>query len=263
MNTVIRRPIAPERSLPSRRASVVVGCLVALVIVIAIALAGGIYVWMNWKGWAGSITRTAVREVLKESKLPEDQKQAIMVEIESLTKDFEEGRVSFDDLQRVGEEIAQSPLIPLAGVQLAKEQYIDRSDMTPEEKAAAERTLQRFARGVHDKTITPAEEKITDAIKPVVRLKPGNNWEFKEDPTRQELDQFIANCKTEADTAQIPDEPFVIDFAAEIRKIIATARNPGAPPAAKPADPAPAPQPAEPKPGEPKPEPAPGPGGGG
>lgn len=253
MNTVIRRPIEPPPALTSRRGSVVVGCLVALVIVIAIALAGGIYVWMSWKGWAASITRATVREVLKESNLAEDQKQAITAEIETLTKDFEEGRVSLDDLQRVGEEIAQSPLLPLAAVQAAKEKYIDGSEMSAEEKAASERTLQRFARGVHERKITPAEEKITDAIKPIVRLKPGNNWELKDNPTRLELDQFLANCKAEADAAQIPDEPFVIDFAAEIRKIIATARNPGSSP------PKPAELPAAPTPDNP----APPPGGGG
>ncbi|MFM9996715.1 MAG: hypothetical protein ACKVU4_13060 [Phycisphaerales bacterium] len=253
MNTVIRRPIEPPPALASRRGSVVVGCLVALVIVIAIALAGGIYVWMSWKGWAASITRATVREVLKESNLAEDQKQAITAEIETLTKDFEAGRVSFDDLRRVGEEIESSPLIPLAGVQLAKEKYIDGSVMSAEEKAASERTLQRFARGVHERKITPAEEKITDAIKPIVRLKPGNNWELKDNPTRLELDQFLANCKAEADAAQIPDEPFVIDFAAELRKIIATARNPGSSP------PTPAELPAAPTPDNP----APPPGGGG
>lgn len=229
MSDIVRRS-----SLPHRRGGVAAGCLIALAIIFVLAIAGGIYVWMNWKGWAASITQAAVREVLRESSLPEDQKQAITAEIDGLATDFKNGKVSFEELSRVGQEIAASPLLPLAGVQLAKEKYIDRSDMTAEEKAAAQRSLQRFARAVYEKKLTPADEQIMDAVKPVVRLKPGNQWEFKENPTREELDQFVANCKRKADEAAIPDEPFEINFAAEVKKVIAAARGGSPRPAPKP-----------------------------
>ena len=219
------RPLAPARtrSLPVRRGNVLAGCLVILGIILILLLVGGIYVYMNWKNWAASISQTVAREVINNSKLPDDQKTAIIAEVDRVSTDFKEGKISFEELRRVGEAIAESPALPLAGVQLAKEKYIEPSDMTPEEKAAANRSLQRFARGIYEKKITPAEEQITDVIKPVVRLKPGNQWEFKEKPTRQELDQFAANCKAKADEAQIPDEPFEINFADELKKVIAQA----------------------------------------
>lgn len=230
MSDIIGRSPAPRR-----RGGVAAGCLIVFAVLLILAVAGGIFVWMNWKSWAASITQSAVREVLRESSLPEDQKQAITAEIDTLATDFRDGKVSFEDLSRVGREIAASPLLPLAGVQLAKEKYLDRSDMTAEEKSAAQRSLQRFARAVYEKKLTPAEEQIMDAVKPVVRLKPGNQWEFKENPTREELDQFVANCRRKADEAGIPDEPFEINFAEEVRKIIGAARGGGARSAPSPA----------------------------
>ncbi len=203
-----------------RRGGILAGCLIALAVVLILALIGGIYVSRNYKSWIASGVQAVSREVINESKLPDDQKAAIIAEVDKLSTDFKEGRVSFEDLQKVGEAIADSPLLPLAGVQLAKEQYIDRSNMTDEEKSAANRSLQRFARGIHEESIAPAEEQVTEVIKPVVRLKPGNQWEFKENPTREELDQFVANCKKMADDAGVPDEPFDLNIAAELKKAI-------------------------------------------
>lgn len=234
-----------RRGRLERRGGLAVGCLITLGVLFVLIAIAVVFVAMKWRGWAASMAQTATREVLRTSSLPDDQKQAITAEIDALAKDFEDGKVSLGEMQQVFQEVAESPLLPLAGVQVAKEKYIDTSTMTSEEKASAERSLQRFARGIHEGKITPAEEQITDAIKPIVRLKPGNQWELKENPTRQEIDQFIANAKAKADEAQIPDEPFAIDFAAEIKKIIAEAR--GAPTPAAPAPvPAPAPAPAPP-----------------
>ena len=43
---------------------------------------------------------------------------------------------------------------------------------------------------------------------------------MKENPTRMELDQFIANCKARADAAMIPNEPFDLNIAEELTKVI-------------------------------------------
>jgi hypothetical protein len=226
-----------------------VGCLITLGVVFVLLAVFIVWCAMNWRGWVASWTVQGTQAVLAESNLPPEQKQAITAEIEALATDFKEKRVSLEELGRVVEQVSESPLLPLAGVQVAKEQYIDGSPMTSEEKAAAERSLQRFARGIYEKKIKPAEDQITDVIKPVVRLKPGNQWEFKKDPTRQEIDQFIANCKAKADEAAIADEPFQIDFAQEIRAIIARARGLEPPPPLPPAAPAPDPDPETPPPG--------------
>jgi hypothetical protein len=226
-----------------RPGSLLTGCLVVIVVILLALIAGGIYVALHWKGWTADLTLTAATAIVQESGLPQDQRDQILAEVRKLGNDFKDGKITTDQLAGVGEAILHSPLIHLAAVQAARTKYIDTSDMTPEEKAAAVRSLQRFARGIYEKSIVPAEEQVTDAIKPIVRLKPGNKWEFKEHPTRQEIDQFVANCKARADEAKVPDEPFDLKIADELKKAIdqALGRN---------AEPTPAaPPPATPKPG--------------
>jgi len=202
----------------SGRGGVLGGCLIALAVVLILLLIGGLYVRANWRGWTAAGMQSISTNVVNESGLPQDQKDLILAEVTKVSDDFKAGKIGIRDLQKVGEEIAKSPLLPLAGVQAARLKYIEPSDMTPEEKAAADRSLQRFARGIHDKKIEPGV--IDDVVKPITTLKPDGRWELKEKPTRQELDQFVANAKAKADEAQIPDEPFNLNIAAELKKAI-------------------------------------------
>jgi hypothetical protein len=120
-------------------------------------------------------------------------------------------------MQRVFQEIIDSPLLPLAGVQAARQKYIEPSDMNPEDKAAAVRSLQRFARGVYEKKIP--KEAIDKLVKPIADLKPDGRWELQAHPARRDLDQFVANAKVKADEVAIPDEPFDLNIAEELKAI--------------------------------------------
>jgi len=57
-------------------------------------------------------------------------------------------------------------------------------------------------------------------VKPVTELMPNGRWRLKDKPTRMELDQFIENAKSRADDAKVPDEPYELNFAEELRKAI-------------------------------------------
>ena len=176
------------------------------------------YAALHWKQWAADIANVATREVVKESGLPDDQKQVILSEIEQLGNDFKAGKISTEELARMAKAIGESPLIPLAGVQVARQKYIEPSDMSEKEKAAAILAVQRFARGVHEKKIS--RDTLNDVMKPVADLRPNGQWRPKENPTRMEIDQFIANAKARADEAMIPNEPFDLNIAEELRKAI-------------------------------------------
>ena len=196
------------------------GCLVVLAVVVVIALIGGWFVATHWKGWTAAGVQKITEKVITESGLPQDQKSQILAEVQKLGDDFKDGKVTVTQLTQVMHEISDSPLLPLAGIQVARQKYIEPSDMKPDEKAAADRAVQRFARGVYEKKITPAQNAIDDAIKPITTLKPDGRWELKAKPTRQELDQFIANVKAKADEAKIPDEPYDLNIALELKKAI-------------------------------------------
>jgi hypothetical protein len=192
--------------------------LIILGVIFLLCVAAGIYVATHWKGWVADVANVAATEMVKESGLPKDQRESILTEIRQLGDDFRSGKISTEKLALITKAIADGPLLPLAGVQAARQKYIEPSDMTPKEKADAILTLQRFARGVHEEKID--KQDIDDVVKPVADLMPNGRWKLKDDPTRMELDQFIANAKARADAAMISDEPFEMNIADELKKAI-------------------------------------------
>jgi hypothetical protein len=200
---------------------VLVGCLIAVAVVIILLAIGAIYVGMHWKGWAANAVQQMTAAAIKEAGLPKDQQDQILADVRKLGDEFKAGTLTLDQIQKVGAAIAASPLLHLGALQLANQKYIEPSTMTTEEKAAANRSLQRFARGVYEKKITT--NTVEDVIKPVITLQPDGSWELKEKPTREELDQFVANAKEKADAAKVPDEPFDLNIAKELHKTINSA----------------------------------------
>jgi hypothetical protein len=192
--------------------------LIIFGVLFACVIAIGIYVAMHWKGWTADIANAAAQQIVSESGLPEDQKQSILADIRQLGDDFKAGKVSMEQLGHVAKSITESPLIPLAGVQAVRTKYIEPSTMTAEEKADAILTVQRYARGVYERKISTNE--LERDAEPIARRKTEHNWELKENPTRMEIDQFLANAKTKADALNIPNEPFDLNIAEELRKAI-------------------------------------------
>jgi hypothetical protein len=204
--------------LSRNRGGVVKVLLIIFGVLFLCVVIGGIYIAMHMKEWAADFAKLAAQELIKESGLPDDQRTAILGEIQQLVDDYKSGKISTEELGRVAKTISESPLIPLAGVQVARNKYIEPSDMTEKEKADAILAVQRFARGVYEKKIS--QQEVDDVAKPVADLKPNGRWTLKENPTRMELDQFIANAKARADAAMIPNEPFDLDIAEELKKAI-------------------------------------------
>jgi hypothetical protein len=192
--------------------------LIILGALFVLCLAIGIYVATHWRGWLADVANNAAAAIVKDSGLPPNQQASILTDIRQLGDDFKAGKVSAEEIGRISQTLADGPLLPLAGVQVAREKYVNPSDMTQEEKTDAILTLQRFARGVVEKKISKSE--VEDVVKPVTKLKGNGRWELKENPTRMELDQFIANAKAKADGVMIPEEPYELDIADELHKAI-------------------------------------------
>ena len=192
--------------------------LIIFGVIVLCVVIGGIYVAMHLKEWAADFANVAATEIIKESGLPADQRDLILADIKQLGEDFKSGKISTEQLGNIAKTITESPLIPLAGVQLARIKYIEPSDMTSDEKAAAILAVQRFARGVYEKKIP--KEAVDEVTTPIATRKGNGGLSLKENPTRMELDQFIANAKASADAAMIPNEPFDLNIAEELSKAL-------------------------------------------
>lgn len=217
----------------SRRGSFKTGCLIATGILLLLIIGGGIFVAMNWKGWVATGTRSATQAILDESQLPADQKQKVLAKVNEVAADFENGKLTTQQLGKIAEELAQSPLMPLAVVYGIEEKHIKPSSLPKEEKEAGRLALERASRGIVEKSIAP--QAIKDIMAPVTIQGPNNQMQMKQVVTDEELRQFFKNAKTRADEAKVPNEPYKINVGDELAKAIDTALGRTATPSIAPA----------------------------
>lgn len=210
-------PVPPQ---PSGCRNFAMGCGCAAGCLLLVAVGIGVWITMNWKAWAADIGKQVAADAVAKSSLPEADKARIRNRINQLADDFKAGKVSTEQLGKVMEQIAQSPLLPLGLVMAADEKYVKPSGLTDEDKDAGRRTLQRLARGAFEKTIP--EKDSQEVMKLVMEPQPGggSGERLKERLTDDELKAFLEKAKEKADTASVPDEPFEVNIADELEKAI-------------------------------------------
>jgi hypothetical protein len=215
-----------------RRGSFKTGCLIAVGIVLALLVGGGIFVATQWKNWAAAGINAMAEAMTQPSDLPQEQKDRIQASIKGVAEDFKSGKISTEQLGKVMEEIAASPLLPVGIVAAAEEKYLKPSGLPQEEKDAGKRTMQRFTRGLFEKKIPEAEaQKVLEPISQgqftfSVTGQPGEpkqEFRLKDKVNDAELRDFLARAKAKADEKQIADEEFRVNIAEELEKAINTA----------------------------------------
>ena len=207
-----------------------IGCLAVVLIVVVAGVVGGIIVANNWRGWIAAPTRQAITELIDDSSLPEDQKAGILAEADAFIAAFEAGDVTVEELGRVAEELAQSPIAAMIGAYVIDEQYIGSSGLPEEEKEAGRYQLRRAARGVYEELIDPNDlNNLLDPLEPdpgesqETRIDAGNFVIVLASPSDvddEEVRELIANARQLSDDSSVPDEEFEIDYAEEVRSAI-------------------------------------------
>lgn len=215
-----REPIESSPQQPSGCRNFAMGCGCAAGCLLLVAVGIGVWISMNWKNWAADFGKQVAADAVAKSSLPEADKARIRNRINQLADDFKTGKVSTEQMGKVMEQIAQSPLLPLGLVMAADEKYVKPSGLTDEDKDAGRRTLQRLARGVFEKSIPDNDKQ--EVMKLVMEPQPGggSGERLKERLTDDELKAFLEKAKEKADAAAVPDEPFEVNIADEIEKAI-------------------------------------------
>ena len=213
------------RGAAARRGSFLTGCLIVLAVLVILAVVAGLWIRANYRGVLANVSVQMVEAALDESELDDQQKAAVLAEVEALATDYKEKRISNEQMLEVMEEITESPLLPLGAVYAVDKGYVQPSAMTDEEKADARLQLQRVARGFYEGSIDQGQ--LEDILEPISkRQQEADSGEFDielqepEDVSVEELRQFVERARTAADDAGVLDEPFQIDIAAELRKAI-------------------------------------------
>lgn len=211
-------------SCPARRGGALKGCLIAVAVVVVLVIAAGVVVWLNWKNIAAGGMKVTTAAMVDASTIPDDQKTHIKTRMDTVFNDWKAEKITGEQLGKVMDEIAKGPVLNMAMVGMVNMKYVEPSALTKEEKAAADIALQRFARGVFEKSIPQSE---VETVLGMIRRTdtPGQN-QFKETLTPDELKKLIDHVKDQADKAKVPDEPFKVDYASEIDKAIDAALKP-------------------------------------
>ena len=214
----------------STGAKVAIGCgVAALVVTLAIGI-GIWYVMTNLKGIVSDLATGVITQAVNDSNIPADQKQRINARLNQLNTDFKDGKVTTDQIAAIAEALMEGPVLPIGTVLFVDSQYIQPSALTDQEKADGRQSLERLARGVFDKFINP--DKLEPVMEPITEPDPTDptSRQLKPNPTTEELREFLKRAKAEADTANVPDEPWTIDLADEVDKAIDQVLNPSAGP---------------------------------
>lgn len=217
-----------------RRGSALKGCLIAAGIVIVLIATAGIIIGLNWKKWTVSMMQAGIKTQIAATSLPQDQKDRIIAKVEAVSNDWRDGKIDTQQLGRVIDTLGQGPFVPLALVYAADAKYVKVSKLSEDEKAAAKLALDRFARGVIEKTI-PSDE--TKRLMTYVEVSGTTNHQLKNVLTEEELRKFIAAAKAKADEAKVPEEPYTANLADELDKAINQALGTAAPAAPSASDP--------------------------
>lgn len=198
-----------------------IGCLITAAILGLIAVIGIWWVANNIKDLAVSVGTKVIEAGIEESGLPDQEKAELKVELKRLGDGFADGSISNEQMLRVVEGLAQSPLLSMFMVSAIETHYVVNSGLTDEEKTDATLTLRRFARGLMGKQI--GQDDLDEVLSHIADRDADGDLQIREKVSDEDLRAFLADAKQKADDAEIPVDLEPVDPSDELKNIIDTA----------------------------------------
>jgi hypothetical protein len=207
-----------------------IGCLVLMLLVVVGGGLGAWYVYKNAHRALAALGREMAVQIIQDSGMSEEQQKAFVFQVDRLTNAVKEGRLGAKDFENFATRFAESPLLPMALVEMAERQYLRSSGLSDEEKAAGTNALNRFANGAFEKDEN-GQRKIgktdVDEVLDLITIRKtgggkggGEHRELKKSLTDEEVRALVARAKEKADAAGIPEEVPEVDPADEFRKLV-------------------------------------------
>lgn len=185
----------------------------------AVCVVGVWYVASNLDKWVVGLGREAIVAGINDSELPAAEKQEIVVQVDRVVAAYKEGKLNQSDLERVLTDLEDSPALKALALYGIENGYLQDTELTEQEIAAARTTFNRTLRGVYEGKIP--DEAVWNALPDdeddLVHLASTN---ANDNPSDDALRLALAKLKTLADSAQIPDEPFQLDIGDEVKKLV-------------------------------------------
>lgn len=213
-----------------RRGNWLMGCGIALAVVVILAIGAIAFVAMNWRGWAASGMDTVLTQMITEMPLDDEQRIRTQAVADDFVQRFRDGSITMQQMAQVIKEVAESPALP-AGVAMGIGQsYFKESGLDEAERADGMVQVRRVAQGLADKTIDPSE---LHAILTPLHASPSDpsTMQFDLDGQRvriklprsatdEDLRAFIEKSRETADRYQLPADVPPVDLAEELDRAI-------------------------------------------
>jgi hypothetical protein len=195
-----------------------IGCLV--IVVVGIALAALAFYWLsqNWRGLTSDAMTAIIGGAIDATELPAEEKQEIKAQVERLARAFRDRTISDEQMAQIGQAIMESPLVTTIIVSTIDRAYFENSGLSDEEKADGRKTLQRFLRGSIEGTID--RDSMDAALAHVADRQQDGSWQLRDRVTDEQLRSFLAAAKSKADEANVPAQPAEFDPSDEVKRII-------------------------------------------
>ena len=210
-------------ALARRHEGIATGCLVAIIAVILIFVAVGVYVVKNYQTWLAHGIAAGMHALIDNSDLPPPEKSEITDIIDQIKTGYLTGDISLAELGLILENMGQCPAIPIGLVTQFEESYVVPSGLNSDEKAAANLDLNRLARGLSGGHI--GWEILDEILAPISDADQDGTQHLRApaEVSDDDIRQALAAVQTAADEAGIPDEKIEIDISDEFKKSVETA----------------------------------------
>lgn len=199
-----------------------IGCLVVLIL----AGVGTYLVVKNAKRFAlvgaAKATEIAGQAVISGLNLPKDEAEAAMVPVRELSAKIKQGEVSLEQAAKMGESLAQGPLMSILVTRAFEVTHLDKARIPEEERARGRVTVARFMSGLAKKQIPVSEgERVSGILMVTTKDTSGNERSVLRDSiTVDELRLCLKIMKEASDKARIPRKPPRTNVSDLIREII-------------------------------------------
>jgi hypothetical protein len=219
-------PPYPEPTRSNWVPACLVGCRLMFIVSVLLCAGTAWYAFSHAKRIASDFARQMIVNVVQESDLEAEEKEAIIAQVNRVVEQYQSGKITTEDLGRIMEELAESPLMGAILIKSVEAKYIDPSGLGEEEKVDARVTLQRVLRGLYEEQLDA--DDLQTAMDYVSYETPDGQRQLKDRVSDDELRAFLQECGLRADEAEVPDEPFEVRISEELKQAIDRALPRGA-----------------------------------
>jgi len=205
------------------QAGIAAGCLVAIIAVILIFVAIGVYVANNYQTWLAHGLAAGMHALIDNSDLPPQEKYEITEIIDQVKDGYLAGEISLAELGLILESMGQCPAIPMGLVIQFEESYVVPSGLYGDEKAAAHLNLNRLARGIATGEVD--WEIIDEILAPISAPGKDGSQRLKApaEVSDDEIRDVLTTVQAAVDEAGISPEAVAIDISDEFKNSVETA----------------------------------------